>query len=179
MLYHTEYEKNEILQRKKYFLMKAHPATCCRLPAPSVAFPVATIALSASEHGSLLSPLSLLSLSSVLLDGHSSLDLFRLLYGFTVVRGILEGIPVRPSEHIPKDKVLPVVVVEPCVMDGVVRRAVDERQLEGNAIVNVDSPQPNPGERHEVRHVVHGQQEHEDVIRATLQPSVERVKRVR
>ena len=63
-------------------------------------------------------------------------------------------------------------------MDGVVRRAVDERQLERDAVVDVDGPQPDNRESDKVRHMMHGEQKHEDVIRATLQPSVKRVERV-
>ena len=50
-------------------------------------------------------------------------------------------------------------------MDGVVCRAVDKRELEGDAVVDVDGPQTHARESHEVRHVVHGHQKHEDVIR--------------
>lgn len=107
-----------------------------------------------------------------------SLHLFRLFYGRPVVGCVLEWIPIRPAEHVPEHKVLSVIVVECSVVDGVVRGAVDVRELERDAVVDVDGPQPDPRERHEVRHVVHGEQKDEDVVRTTLQPAVQGVKRV-
>jgi hypothetical protein len=53
-------------------------------------------------------------------------------------------------------------------MNRVVRRAVDVRKPHRNAVVDIDRPQTNDGERNEVSHVMHGEQEDEQVIRAPL-----------
>jgi len=58
----------------------------------------------------------------------------------TVIRGIFERVPEGTTKKVPENKILSVVEIETCVVDRVVRGAVDKRQFKGGPIMYIDRP---------------------------------------
>jgi DNA-directed RNA polymerase subunit K/omega len=95
-----------------------------------------------------------------------------------VARGVLEG----STQAVPHGEVLAVVVVIEQVMIRVVGAAVDDGLEEfGDSevvVVNGHCPNVDNDIEQQVRVLVHGEQEHVDVVGAALQESVNRVESV-
>ncbi len=116
-----------------------------------------------------LRPSTTLGLSRPALAGARFLTVWR-----AIIR-ISEGAP----EYIPENEILPIIVSKSSVVDCVVCSTIDKWNPACSSVMNVDGPQPHDSKCTKVTNVVHRENENEDVIRAPLQPTIQRMKCVR